>query len=207
MVVKKIISDVIPNIWPLVLFVSIVVVSLRIAYIVNSGKKFILHKEVLSLIFIVYILCLYYVLTYQNTGYGGINYIPFKEMFRYEFGSYKFIKNIVGNIVLFIPFGFFAAYYMNTRRIGPPFIVTLIVSASAEAMQYYIGRVFDIDDIILNVLGGFIGFLIFVALSAIHSKLPKFMRSDNFINFIVIVLLVLTFIYAFKIDIFSYLGG
>mgnify|MGYP002626780246 CR=1 FL=1 len=69
-------------------------------------------------------------------------------------------------------------------------MVALIVSFSAEAIQYYIGRVFDIDDIILNVLGAFLGYLLFVALSAIKNRLPNFMKSDGFINFIVIVIVV-----------------
>ena len=110
MVLKDIIEDVLPSIWPLVLFISVVVVSLRGTYLFTGSKKTIIYKEVLGLIFIIYILCLYHVLTYKNTGYGGVNLTPFKEMFRYTFGSDNFVKNIVGNILLFIPFGFFASY-------------------------------------------------------------------------------------------------
>ena len=145
MVVKGIIDDMLPSIWPMVLFISVVVATLRCAYLFKGSRKFILHKEVLSLVFIIYILCLYYILTYQDINYGGINLVPFKEMFRYSFGSYKFIKNVVGNIVLFIPFGFFASYYLNTRKASTPVVVTLIVTFCAETIQYYIGRIFDID--------------------------------------------------------------
>ena len=205
MVVKNIIEDMWPNMWPMLLFISIVAISLRCAYLFKGNKKFVLHKEVLSLVFILYILCLYYILTYNNANTGGINFVPFKEMFRYSFGSYKFMKNIVGNILLFVPFGFFASYYLNTTKWSTPVFVTLIVTFGAEVMQYYIGRTFDIDDIILNVFGGFLGYLLYVCFNAVKGKLPRFMKSDGFINFIVIVIIVLIILFSMGINIFSYL--
>ena len=205
MIVKDIILKMLPSIWPMLLFVSIVAVTVRGAYLFKGNKKFIFHKELLSLVFILYILCLYYILTYQDSGSGAINLVPFKEMFRYTFGSYKFIKNVLGNILLFLPFGFFVSYYLNVGKCSTPIIVSLIVSFSAEAIQYYIGRVFDIDDIILNVLGGFLGYLLFIVLTAIKSKLPSFMKSDGFINFIVIIIVVLIVLFSMGINIFSYL--
>lgn len=204
MVVREIIKDMLPSMWPLITFVSVVAISLRLAYLKGS-KKFVLHKELMSLIFIIYILCLYFVVTGQDVNYGGVNLIPFKEMFRYEFGSYKFMKNIVGNILLFIPYGYFSSYYLNNKKVGTNIVVCLIATLCIESIQYYIGRVFDIDDIILNVLGGFLGYLLYVALSAIKSKLPRFMKSDAFINFIVILIIVLCIVFGFRLNILSYL--
>ncbi len=205
MIVKGIIKDVFPSIWPLVLFVSVVLITLRVFYIFKGSRKVVIYKEILGLVFVIYILCLYHVLTYQNTGYAGVNFTPFKEMFRYAFGSQKFIKNIIGNIVLFIPFGFFTSYYLNQKKVLVPTFITLAVSLCAEAIQYHIGRVFDVDDILLNVFGGFLGYLIFIGLSAIRSKLPKFMRSDGFLNFLVVLIVVIIVLLALGINIFSYL--
>ena len=204
MVVREIIKDMLPSMWPLITFVSVVAISLRLAYLKGS-KKFVLHKELMSLIFIIYILCLYFVVTGQDVNYGGVNLIPFKEMFRYEFGSYKFMKNIVGNILLFIPYGYFSSYYLNNKKVGTNIVVCLIATLCIECIQYYIGRVFDIDDIILNVLGGFLGYLLYVALSAIKSKLPRFMKSEAFINFVVILIIVLCIVFGFRLNILSYL--
>ena len=201
MVVKNIILDMLPEIWPMLLFVSVVAVSLRWAYLHNNGKKLVFYRELMALVFILYILCLYYILTYRDAGISGINFIPFREIFRYKIGSYKFMKNVVGNILLFLPFGFFSAYYVDTKKIGAPVIVALIVSLCAEAMQYYLGRVFDIDDVILNVVGGFLGYLLFVAFSAVRGKLPKFMKSDGFLNFLVITIVVLIILYSMGINI------
>ena len=204
MVVKNIIEEMLPSMWPMLLFISVVAVTLRCFYLFKGSRKFVLHRELMSLVFIIYILCLYYILTYQDIGYGGVNLVPFKEMFRYSFGSYKFMKNIVGNILLFIPFGFFTSYYLNNKKTLPSLITALIVSACAEGIQYHIGRVFDVDDIILNVLGGFFGYLLYICLNAIKSRLPKFMRSDAFINFIIIVIVVLIILFSLNINIFSY---
>lgn len=205
MVVKTIINDMLPSIWPLVYFICVVAITLRIMYLVKNGKKFILYKELLSLIFIIYIICLYYIFTKNDTGGGGLNLIPFKEMFRYKFGTYKFWKNIVGNILIFLPFGYFSSYYLNNKKVSYNVLCSLIISLSVEGMQYYIGRSFDVDDIILNIVGGFCGLLVYVSLTAIREKMPKFMRSDGFINFITILIIVLVVFFSLKIDFLSYL--
>ena len=90
MVVKNIIEEMLPNMWPMMLFISVVAITLRCFYLFKGSRKFILHKEIMSLVFIIYILGLYYILTYQDIGSGGINLVPFKEMFRYTFvNKYK----------------------------------------------------------------------------------------------------------------------
>ena len=64
-------------------------------------------------------------------------------------------------------------------------------------MQLQIGRSFDIDDIILNVVGGILGYLLYIGLSAIHRHLPDIFKSDLFYNIIYIVLIILFGIYIF----------
>ena len=202
--VREIIRDLVPGMLPLIIFVSIVLISLRLTYL-KGNRKFVFHKEILMLICVVYILCLYQVVTMQDINYGGINLIPFKEMFRYDVGSYKFVKNIVGNILLFIPYGFFSSYYLNNKKIGTNITLCFIATFTIEVIQYYIGRVFDIDDIILNIVGGLIGCLGYIALMAIKENLPKFMKSDWFLNLLFIVLIILGVLYGFNINIFDYI--
>ena len=201
---KVLLLDNVMNIWPMIVLITVIVSSFRIAYLIKYNKMFVFHRELLALIFMIYILCLYYVVTYQDVNYGGVNLIPFKEMFRYSFGSPKFVKNVVGNILMFLPFGFFVSYYLNANKVSYPLVLTLIVSLTIELVQLKIGRVFDIDDVILNVIGGFCGFLIYVALSAVESRLPKFMKRDSFINFIFILILCIILIYSFNIDVIGW---
>ena len=202
MIVKNIILDMLPSIWPMLLLITIIAVSLRLSYLLKGGKKVVIYREMLYLIFILYVLCLYYIVTYQDINYGGINLTPFKEIFRYTIGSKKFFKNIIGNIVLFIPYGYFAAYFPKNKKMVTVGFLTLLVSFSIEAIQYKIGRVFDIDDIILNTLGGVIGYLIYVVLDSVKNRLPRFMRSDAFLNFVAVAIIILFIIYAYKIKIF-----
>lgn len=204
--IRSVFMDVIPDIWPMLIIILVIVCSLRVTYLITKHKRFQLHKELIYLISIVYILCLFHVVTFQDSNYGVSNFVPFREIFRYSIGSDKFIKNVMGNIVLFIPYGFLASYFLNNKKLGVISILTVIISLTIESVQYYIGRVFDIDDIILNLLGGIIGFLVFVGLDAIRSKIKLF-RNDTVLDIIIIVILVLVIIYSFNINIFGMIWG
>ena len=204
--IKDIFMESLPNVWPMMVIILVIVVSLRIAYLATKHKKFLLHKELIYLIAIIYILCLFYVVTFQDSNYGISNYIPFKEIFRYSIGSHKFIKNILGNIMLFIPYGFLSAYLLKNKNITLTMFLSLIVSVTIEIVQYYIGRVFDIDDIILNVLGGLIGGLLFIGLDAIRLKV-RLLKNDTVIDILVILLLVIVIMYSFNINIFGMIWG
>ena len=203
---KDVFMESLPNVWPMAVIILVIVSSIRITYLITKHKKFLIHKELIYLIAITYMLCLFYLVTFQDSNYGVSNFVPFKEIFRYSIGSHKFIKNILGNIVLFIPYGFLSSYLLKTRKVSVGVILTLIASVTIEVVQYYIGRVFDIDDIILNVLGGFIGGLIYVGLDAIRSKF-KLLRNDTVIDILVIILLVIVIMYSFNINIFGMIWG
>lgn len=171
-------SDVLQMTWPM-LFISIVLIStVRIAYLSKRSEEFVLHKEILLLSFILYILCLFQVVTFQdiNTASGN-NFLPFKEILRYEFGHRLFVKNIIGNVILFVPYGFFATLYIDLKKSKNAFLLVSIASIAIEFTQLGIGRVFDVDDIILNVLGGMIGFYLYRALDNLSKHLPKVFKS------------------------------
>ena len=84
-------------------------------------------------------------------------------------------------------------------------MISLIISALIEGMLYYLGRGFNIDIVILNIVGGFIGYLIYIGLMAIKGRLPKFMKSDTFINIILILLIILIVLFSLDINILNYL--
>ena len=58
---------------------------------------------------------------------------------------------------MFIPFGMFLNYYFKVKIISL-IIITILYSLSIELTQTLIDRVFDIDDIILNLVGSIIGY-------------------------------------------------
>ena len=145
---------------------------------------------------LLYSMLLFYVVTFQDVNYGTNNVIPFKEILRYEVGSKMFIKNILGNIILFVPFGLFVSYIMKTRKMWPILFITVVTSGIIEYTQLKIGRTFDIDDILLNCLGGIFGFLLYIGLTAIKRHLPKFLQRDivyNLLTVLVIVVIIFSF--------------
>lgn len=140
----------------LALLVVIVIIIGTILFI-NKPKV----KDIISLLFIIYIVFLAYVVTSPQIIYFESNFIPFKEILRYDFLSPLFLKNIIGNIILFIPLGFLIAYKLNLKHFYSVILLSLYFSVCIESLQLVIGRVFDIDDILLNTIGGICGFLIF----------------------------------------------
>lgn len=185
--------------WPTILISSVIVTSIRITYIIKNKKEFILYKELLSFVFMIYVLCLFYVVTFQDVGWSSSNFVPFKEMFRYSIGSRLFIKNVLGNIIMFIPYGFFASYYLDLKKPISIILLSLLVSSSIETTQLVIGRVFDIDDIILNILGGIIGFCLYRSLDFINNHLPSILKNKVAYNIIVIIIAILSLLYMFNL--------
>ena len=174
--------------WPMLVISCLVATVLRITYLVTNGKKFVLYEELLKLFFIIYILCLFQIVTAQDVSFGGVNIIPFKEIFRYEAGTYLFYKNILGNVLLFLPFGFFVGYFIKVKKVSVMLLLTFIVSLSIETIQLSIGRVFDVDDVILNVLGGLIGFILYKVLNKV---IPDKLKKNWILNIIIIILIIL----------------
>ena len=192
--IKNMIIELFPDVWPIIIIITVISCSLRITYLIKKNLKFCFYKELFMLIFIIYVVCLFEVVTLQDNNYGLSNFIPFKEIFRYELGSRLFIKNIVGNILLFLPYGYFAAEYLKSKKFILPVLLTSIVSITIELVQLNIGRTFDIDDVILNTIGGLFGYLLFKVIEKIKNKLPKFFKTEGFVNFFVIIILIIIYI-------------
>lgn len=183
--------DVVDIAWPMVLISVVILVSFRICYLVKNKEKLILYKELLGLSFIIYILCLFQVVTFQdNVSWSTNNFIPFREMFRYNIGSRLFVKNVLGNMLLFLPYGFFVSYYLKNKKPMLTLVLTIIASFSIELVQLSIGRVFDIDDILLNLLGGYLGYLLYYWLSNLYEKIPRVFKNEIVLNVLSGIILV-----------------
>lgn len=118
-----------------------------------------------------------------------INLIPFKEVVKRisEIGTaYNgdigfqmsiILRNVGGNLILLIPLGVMSPIiWKKFTQIKMVIIEGFVVSASIELLQLVeilcgIGlRVVDIDDVILNVLGVIIGYLIYRSIFYISNK-------------------------------------
>ncbi len=143
----------------------------------NSAKR---SKNALwggRVLFLIYVAGLCYFLFFAE-NYGRIfgqemyryNLVPFKEIerfwkYREELGIHSFY-NLIGNILIFVPAGFFVPILWKTKR-GFVFTVcvTFWMSLIVEILQLLL-RVgsFDVDDLLLNTLGGVVGYFLLTLL-------------------------------------------
>ena len=96
------------------------------------------------------------------------NLIPFKEIrrfirYRHVVGFHVFFINVFGNIIAFMPMGFFLPAVTGKKLSGIQiFLLSFFVSLLVETVQLLTKLgCFDVDDLILNTLGGFLGYLIY----------------------------------------------
>lgn len=98
--------------------------------------------------------------------YTQVNLRPFSTISHY-LRVYSLINptiiwtNIGGNILAFVPFGFLWPRYRGHDKFFRTLLASAALSAFIEVVQWLLGvGVMDIDDLILNTLGGIIGYLI-----------------------------------------------
>lgn len=101
---------------------------------------------------------------------GTINLTPF-QTFQADGWS---IFNLAGNIIMFVPFGFFAALLWRRYTWKRAFLTGFCITLFVECCQLSVGRAFDIDDIFLNTLGVFCGYLLWILL---NKRAPEFMEK------------------------------
>ena len=174
--------------WPMIAMAVIVAITVRVGYLRKNNEKAILYKEIFNLLFILYILCLFHAVTYQDVSWASANLIPFKEILRYDFGSNLFYRNLFGNLLLFLPYGLYITYYLYLKKPLSVMGYAFIISLSIELIQSIIGRVFDVDDIILNVLGALLGYFIYRLFDRFEDILPDWLKKEWLIDILVIVL-------------------
>ena len=140
------------------------------------------------LLFAIYIIFLVYFLFFSEE-YGRAaeaqrvyryNLIPFVEIrrfwiYREQLGTFAVFSNIFGNVIGFLPFGFILPVIF--RRMNSGFLICVsgfILSLTVEVIQL-VTKVgcFDVDDMILNTLGGNFGvcvFLLYLTCCTSYSK-------------------------------------
>ncbi|MBF8984637.1 VanZ family protein [Lutibacter sp. B2] len=82
--------------------------------------------------------------------------VIWKYIFSYNFGVLK-------NMIVFMPFGFLIPFVFNKgRSLGKNIKISFLASSGVELLQFIVALgIFDVDDIILNVIGSMIGFSLY----------------------------------------------
>ncbi|MBM7680732.1 glycopeptide antibiotics resistance protein [Pullulanibacillus pueri] len=119
-------------------------------------------------LFFTYIMTLIYVtlFTYNYYVYGKSFNLVFFDSIKLMLNSgdiWLILKNILGNVVLFFPFGFLApTLFHHLRYFSSCFTISLLTSVVIETCQFeFAERIFDVDDIALNTVGAIFGWIFF----------------------------------------------
>jgi len=89
--------------------------------------------------------------------------------------------NIFGNIALFVPFGFLIpCLEKKLRALWKCAAVSFVVVLAVETLQFIfkVGS-FDVDDIILNLIGVIIGYAVYKIAAAIYKKTSKSLKKSK----------------------------
>lgn len=95
-------------------------------------------------------------------NFGEVNLIPtIVKCLSGEYSLGSWVKEmLIGNVVMFIPFGFFLLFVTEKLNGKNVFAIAVAVPLIVELFQLVVGRSFDVDDFICNFLGIVIGGLI-----------------------------------------------
>ena len=138
------------------------------------------QEGTIRVVFLLYSIFLAFLLFFRPVDYGDMSYkeildmnhsfVPFDTIDYYlrilanrdlSYLHRSAIINLVGNIIMFIPLGFFLPRIFKKLDKFPLFILCYsAIIIGVELLQYFTLLGFcDIDDLILNVVGGVMGFV------------------------------------------------
>lgn len=136
-----------------------------------------------KVMFVLYIFFLLYFLIfsdwYGRTGVSSeyrYNLVLFKEIkrfieYREELGAFAVFTNLFGNILIFVPYGFFISMASTARGFFMTLFYSFGLSLCVEVFQILtkVGS-FDVDDLLLNTIGGVLGYILFSICNRIRRR-------------------------------------
>lgn len=114
--------------------------------------------------------------SYEGPFQGTVNLIPLREgvrLFRFYYENQMWtalLVNYLGNVIMFIPVGFFAGLLLDRPRWWKGTLWAFGLSLFIEVGQLFVCRGTDVDDLILNTLGGLMGYWLFLLFRRINPR-------------------------------------
>ena len=94
---------------------------------------------------------------------GTVNLVPFRTL------GDGYI--LAGNLIMFLPFGFFPALLWRNDTWWKALLAGFAVTLFIECCQLCVGRAFDVDDLLLNTTGAMLGYWLWLLL---RKMAPRF---------------------------------
>ena len=219
------------------IIISLISMALWIIYRIYNvikNKKTNIVREIILFIFFVYFLflllltifkggCIEFSNQFNSFMYrehgllGIINIVPIKEtintFMHSETGMRNSLRNLIGNILVFMPLGFFIPLLFDKfNNLKKVLKVGCLSSLAIELSQLFVGsNVCDIDDVIYNTLGALAGFICYKTFETIIKKVNLKNKLDKIRDFetnnilkktikgisIVIIVSLVSYVYAF----------
>lgn len=113
-----------------------------------------------------------------NHPYESMNLVPFVDV---SSGRGDFIRQVVLNIVMTIPFGFLLPLVREKKiNLLKVIFYTFLLSLGIELLQPLINgvRSSDITDLITNVIGGFIGYLLYLIFKPLTTRVLNYINKN-----------------------------
>jgi glycopeptide antibiotics resistance protein len=121
-----------------------------------------MRRTILAILLIAYLVFLLDIALFRfPADHPTPNFIPFRSMIRdWREGGWPFVINFVGNVVAFVPMGLLPPLlFKRPLKVWHVLVFSLSVSLLIEGGQLISGRrVPDVDDVILNTVGGLLGY-------------------------------------------------
>ena len=136
-----------------------------------------------KILFVLYIIFIIYFLIFSD-WYGRTgemqeyhyNLVLFKEIKRFweyrdQVGMFAMFTNLFGNVIIFMPCGFFMPMASKYRSLFSTVFYSFGLSLCVETFQLVpkVGS-FDVDDLLLNTIGGLAGYILFIICAAIRRR-------------------------------------
>ena len=136
-----------------------------------------------KILFVLYIIFIIYFLIFSD-WYGRTgemqeyhyNLVLFKEIKRFweyrdQVGMFAMFTNLFGNVIILMPFGFFMPMASKYRSLFSTVFYIFGLSLCVETFQLVtkVGS-FDVDDLLLNTIGGLAGYILFIICAAIRRR-------------------------------------
>ncbi len=151
-----------------------------------SAKKKQNYRVLGKILFVLYIVFVFYFLLISEV-YGRVgemreyhyNLVLFREIrrfwtYRKQLGLFATVTNLFGNVFIFLPFGFFMPMASKNRSFWNTSFYSLALSLVVEISQLFLKvGCFDVDDLLLNTVGGMLGYIAFVICNSIRRKYAK----------------------------------
>ncbi len=111
-----------------------------------------------------------------NHPYDSMNLVPFIDVLN---GRGDFIRQVVLNVIMTIPFGFLLPLVKKNVKLLKIIFYTFLLSLSIELLQPLINgvRSSDITDLITNVVGGIIGYVIYLIFKPLTIRILNYLKN------------------------------